>query len=69
MEQEKTVSEKTVQKKINVAFGARQVVVELSQAAVCELARRSMPLMVQIGAVFQLPDTQEGALLSGCGHW
>jgi hypothetical protein len=52
MEQEKTVSEKTVQEKINVAFGARQVVVELSQAAVRELARRSMPLMVEMELYF-----------------
>ena len=41
-----------MQEKINVAFGAKQVSVEVSQAAGCELARRSVPLLVEMELYF-----------------
>ena len=46
------MSEKIAREKITVAFGDRQVAVELSQAAGRELARRSKPLMVQMELYF-----------------
>jgi hypothetical protein len=46
------VPKKIVQEKISVAFGAKQVSVEISRAAGRELARRSMPLMVEMELYF-----------------
>ena len=44
--------EKTGQEKIKLAFGTRQVSVEVSRAASLELARRSAPLLVEMELYF-----------------
>jgi hypothetical protein len=46
------VSEKIAQESIYVVLGARQLAVEISKAAGRELARRSVPLMVEMELYF-----------------
>jgi hypothetical protein len=67
------VPEKIVEEITSVAFGAKQVSVKISRAAVRELARRSTPLMVEMELYFSClirkkvrfyHDTAEGEFIS-----